>query len=557
MIVTIGVMPPGNLWSENNSENAILLQGRVKYNIGRHLEVLVDEEKQLDIQNITASPFNNQFKRVDAQVPNLGITDAAVWARFTIFNPFEAPRQKLLSFNFPMADHVSFFIPQGPGEFKKLDAGHSVPAPDELVPNRYYVFPLTVPAQKKMTFYVRVVSNANMVLPMTIWEPSALDRKDHSDQMLYGIIYGILVAFIVYFAAVAIRLQNISAMWFTFYIISLGLLMGCYQGYIQELLRPLFADLNRVLLITVIGSLYFTGAKFLRTFLHINFYSKRVDKILWGLQWMGIGFIPMNIFANPLTPLYSIILVGIGPIFSTTVSIVFWIRGVPNAKYFAIGWIIGHITSEIDLLRIFGVIPWMPGNMNLLPAAMVSSIIFFSIAIMEQTREYRDDAQQDNLTGIGNRRRFDQAFAIEWNRNLRSQQPLSVIMADIDDFKAFNDTYGHIQGDECLKAVARVFDKNLQRAGDLAARYGGEEFIGLLPDTLSSEAAFLAEKIREAVERLGIRHSESRTGKIVSISLGTGTMVPNTEKTPADVIQQADEALYLAKNTGRNRVVSL
>ena len=375
--------------------------------------------------------------------------------------------------------------------------------------------------------------------------------------MIHGIIYGISIAFIAYFAVIAIRQKSPSAMWFTFYIICLDLLMGSYQGHLQEFIKPLFTNLNHAILITVVGLLYFTGAKFLRTFLNINFYSRHIDRIIHILQWMGIGFIPMNLLPNPFTSIFSIILVGAGPVFFTGVSVFFWIKSIPNAGYFTIGWIMGLITSGIDLLRVFGIISRIPGNLYLLPAAMMSSIIFFSIAIIKQSSEYREYAHKDNLTKIANRRLFNQVLTIEWRRNLRNQQPLSVIMADIDDFKAFKDTYGHSQGNECLKTVARIFDGFLQRAGDLAARYGGKEFIAVLPDTLASEASFLAEKIREAVEALAIKHENSSTGKIVTISLGTGTIVPSAEQIPADTIVLADKALYQAKNKSGNRVVSL
>jgi len=374
--------------------------------------------------------------------------------------------------------------------------------------------------------------------------------------MIYGIIYGILIAFTAYFAMLAIRQKSPAAMWFTFYIICLGLLMSSYRGHFQELI-PVFTNINHAILFTVFGLLYFTGAKFLRTFLNITFYSRHIDRIIHILQWMGIGFIPMNLLPNLFTPIFNITLVGAGPIFSTGISVYLWIKGVPNAGYFTIGWIIGLITSGIDLLRVFGIISWIPGNLYLLPAAMISSILFFSIAIIRQNSEYREYAYKDNLTGIANRRLFNQVLTIEWNRNLRNQQPLSVIMADIDDFKAFKDTNGHSQGDECLKTVARIFDGFLQRAGDLAARYGGKEFIAVLPDTLASEASFLAEKIREAVEALAIKHENSSSGKIITISLGTGTIVPSAEKIPADTIVLADKALSQAKSNGRNRVVSL
>ena len=375
--------------------------------------------------------------------------------------------------------------------------------------------------------------------------------------MIHGIIYGILITFIFYFAALAIRQKNRAAMWFTFYMLCLGLIMVIYPGYFKEFLRPVFADLNRVILIMLVGLLYFTSAKFFRTFLNIIICLRRIDRIILVLQWMGIGFLPMNFLPNPFTPIYNIVLVGIGPIFLAGVSIYFWIKGTPKAGYFSIGWIIGFMTPEIVLFTVFNVLPWVPVNLYLLPAAIIVSIIFFSIAIMEQSREYRKYEHQDNLTGIANHRLFDQILAIEWNRNLRNQQPLSVIIADLDDFKAFNNIYGPSHGDECLKTVARIFAKNLQRAGDLAARYGREELIAVLSDTLASEASFLAEKIRESVEALAIKHESSGTGKILTISLGTGTLLPSADLNPADLILKADEALFQAKSTGRNRVISL
>lgn len=375
--------------------------------------------------------------------------------------------------------------------------------------------------------------------------------------MIHGIIYGILITFIFYFAALAIRQKNLSAMWFTFYIIFLGLLIASYHGHLTEFTSPAFANPNRSILITIIGLLYFTGAKFLRIFLNTNIYSRRIDRIILVLQWMGIGFIPINFLPHPFILIYSIVMVGFGPIFSTGASINFWRKEVPDAGYFVFGWIIGHITSGITLLRVLYVISWVPGYPYLLHAAMIASIAFFSIAISQQSRRFHEYADRDNLTGIANRRLFDQILAIEWKRNLRIQQPLSVIITNIDDFKAFNAAYGHWQGDICLKTVARIFDKYLQRAGDCTARYNNKEFIAVLPDTLASEASFLAEKIREALEAQAIIHETSGFGKILTVSLGTGTIIPNAEKTPADIILLAKDALLQAKNKGRNRVVSI
>ena len=160
----------------------------------------------------------------------------------------------------------------------------------------------------------------------------------------------------------------------------------------------------------------------------------------------------------------------------------------------------------------------------------------------------------DGLTAIANRRHFDEVLAQEWRRCLREQTPLSLIMADIDYFKKFNDTYGHQTGDDCLKEVARVLKKSLNRPGDLAARYGGEEFALILSDTDPEGARRVAEALRTRVEGQKIPHKHSSVSKWVTISLGAATLTPTPDQTPDQLVKASDRALYQAKAEGRNRV---
>ncbi|WP_461208730.1 diguanylate cyclase domain-containing protein [Desulfocurvus sp. DL9XJH121] len=160
----------------------------------------------------------------------------------------------------------------------------------------------------------------------------------------------------------------------------------------------------------------------------------------------------------------------------------------------------------------------------------------------------------DGLTGIANRRRFDEFYDLEWLRSKRRQTPLSLIMADIDHFKAYNDAYGHAQGDECLKAVAGAMSDCLKRPTDLVARYGGEEFVVVLPETGPEGAGHLAEDMRVSVQNLRIPHADSAVAGHVTISLGTGTMVPDPDHEPEALVKLADDMLYKAKNNGRNQV---
>jgi diguanylate cyclase (GGDEF)-like protein len=161
----------------------------------------------------------------------------------------------------------------------------------------------------------------------------------------------------------------------------------------------------------------------------------------------------------------------------------------------------------------------------------------------------------DGLTGVANRRAFDEAFEVEWRRCARAALPLSLVLADIDHFKAFNDTYGHQGGDSCLQRVAATLGRSAARAGEMVARYGGEEFVVLLPGTPRAGAAGLAETLRARVEALAIAHSSASLATVVTLSAGVATAAPAEGGSPAELLQAADRALYAAKRAGRNRVV--
>lgn len=162
-------------------------------------------------------------------------------------------------------------------------------------------------------------------------------------------------------------------------------------------------------------------------------------------------------------------------------------------------------------------------------------------------------AQIDGLTGIANRRSFDKAFASEWQRCARQDAPLSLILADVDHFKAYNDTYGHGAGDKCLRGIARIMEEHAARTGDLAARFGGEEFALLLPFTSHEGAMQVAERLRARIAEWVI-DSGTETARRVTISTGCATMHPTTGTDENVLSRAADDLLYKAKNEGRNRV---
>jgi diguanylate cyclase (GGDEF)-like protein len=188
----------------------------------------------------------------------------------------------------------------------------------------------------------------------------------------------------------------------------------------------------------------------------------------------------------------------------------------------------------------------------------------FSPAVMKarianhlELKRYRDLLAElvwiDGLTGARNRRYFDECFNREFRRALRAQTPLSLIMMDVDYFKQYNDTYGHLAGDDCLKAIAQALMQTLRRPADVVFRYGGEEFACLLPDTNEAGALVMAEKMLAAVRKLALAHKDS-PHHIASLSLGVCTLLPTSEQQSSELADCADQALYRAKSLGRNRI---
>lgn len=164
-------------------------------------------------------------------------------------------------------------------------------------------------------------------------------------------------------------------------------------------------------------------------------------------------------------------------------------------------------------------------------------------------------ATLDGLTQVSNRRQFDQFLQQEWRRSLREQQPLSLLLCDVDHFKAFNDHYGHLKGDDCLRQVAQTLENATRRPTDLVARYGGEEFAIILPNTAGQGALTVAKTIQSDIQALAIPHSRSSTSPQITVSLGVASVVPMLERSPEYLLCAADEALYQAKLEGRNRLV--
>ncbi len=174
--------------------------------------------------------------------------------------------------------------------------------------------------------------------------------------------------------------------------------------------------------------------------------------------------------------------------------------------------------------------------------------------LLDLQKELEDLSFKDGLTGVSNRRMLDSVLEQEWVRARREQQPLSLLLFDIDFFKQYNDFYGHMQGDDCLIKVAQVLSEAATRSRDFFARFGGEEFVMVLPETDAEATQKIAERCQQFIFKQQIPHAESVVSQILTISIGTGTIIPAHKDELRDFVDRVDRALYQAKQAGRNRI---
>lgn len=189
-------------------------------------------------------------------------------------------------------------------------------------------------------------------------------------------------------------------------------------------------------------------------------------------------------------------------------------------------------------------------------AAMRHQLLACSSELAQANAELKELVNVDGLTGLSNRRYMDQILRCEMSRSIRQVEPLTVILADVDLFKAYNDHYGHVAGDDCLKEIGKVLSSSVRRGGDVVARYGGEEFAMILPGTPAEGARLIAETVRDKVEKLKIPHVASSVARVCTLSAGVYTCLPQQSERVDALLQKADACLYQSKIHGRNRVTA-
>ncbi|MGM0768269.1 MAG: sensor domain-containing diguanylate cyclase [Pseudomonadota bacterium] len=552
---------------------------------------LEDADSFLSVDQVRALPADNWTVFDPQEVLNLGFSDGSFWLRVEV--PPEAAN-RLLEISYPMLDEVEVFWERQGRLIQSHRTGDQRAFDTRPIPHRNFVF--LVPSNTEpVTAYVRIQTQGSVQIPVRIVRSADFLAEE---QVSYGwqtVFLGIMLAMGLYNLFVYLIVRHPTYLWYVLTVTAAALVQLNLNGMLFQWLWPDLPLLNRYFTTPIISLNIIFAALFTMSFLALRRHTPLIYRCFQGVIALAMVTFFYGLFGSYQT---GIVLVGIFGAIVTPLAwvtgLVVWRRGQVLAGFYVLAWtplLLGHLVLAVSKL---GYIPrsfvteLAPQVGVALEVILLSFALAYRISLerrgrlqaqehalqvqrqANQTLEARVQARTeeleraneqlkaisltDGLTRVANRRRFDEKLNIEWQRARRHRVPLSLLMLDVDHFKRVNDELGHLVGDDCLVSVAGVCAEEIQRSGDLLARFGGEEFSVLLPATDEDGAHRVAERLRMVIARTPVYPADGGRPVNLTVSIGAATMMPSEGGEPAELIQRADQALYAAKDAGRNRV---
>lgn len=574
-----------------------------------HIMLLPDPDNRLTMEDILEEREETKWQRSGQKRLNLGISPHPWWLRMEVRNPGTEDLERLLEIAYPALNEIDLYVVRDDEIPEHYPTGNRFPFSERPLLHRLYIAPLAFPAGEATTVYIRVHTEGALRLPLQLWEPEHFRAHDLDRQFVMSLYFGALLVMIVYHLLLYTAVRERVYLWFVAYITSLGLLVASLTGHAYRYLWPEAVLWNQWSVGVFNTTSTLLGVLFAISFLRLRDVNQSpavrlLLRVLWGIiVVMGLSLVFMDYTPMLLTTLLGVTLASLIVIY---LGFHVWWKGERMARYYLAAW---------GLLLLGGVImigarlAWLPQNVFTenavqLGSALLLAMISFALAdrineerrmrlqaqqeslrqehrvrrakeqlleeqqrvnreleqrveertrkLAEANRRLQESSITDPLTGLRNRRYFDEQLQVEYNRCYRHGHRLALLFIDIDRFKEFNDRHGHPEGDSCLEAISTIIEGGAAREEDVAARYGGEEFCVLLPETDTGGAGAVAERIRREVMALDFQVGGESIP--LSVSIGVASCVPEAPDRSRALVHAADQALYQAKAEGRNRV---
>lgn len=524
---------------------------------------------------------------------NLGYSASAFWFRFELRNPSLSDAKRLLEIAAPVLDHVDVHVEDAQGRTTAIRMGSALPFAQRPLAHRHFVVPLQWSPQETLRLHVRVQTASSVQFPVSLRTQPAFHAEVQAEVLLHGLYFGVMLAMLVYNLFLYLSVREASYLWYVLWVAGAAGFVGATGGFGFQYLWPDRPHWNGPIRVGLLAGSVGFACLFAYQFLDLRRQSPRL-----GATVLAIGLPSLAIaIASPIAPYGVLIRLAIatalaGAAIGFVIGISRLRDGFAPAKYYLIAWSVVLVGAATLALNKIGVLPHnvITENASQVGGALQVVLLSFGLAarladerrwreqaqaqairtqreanesleqrVNERTRaleeanaRLRDMSQTDGLTGLRNRRHFDEQVLLEAHRAARTRVDFALLLIDIDHFKRINDTHGHLAGDECLRQVAATLKEQVRRATDTVARYGGEEFCAILPAISADGASQLAEQVRLQIERTVVAWGDAQIRLTVSVGVCCGS--PSTPQEAQAMLQQADAALYESKRLGRNRV---
>ena len=511
------------------------------------VELLEDRAGTRDIAAVSSAPAEAGFVAATLASSNVGFSTSAWWVRFTLRNPAAANRLVYLRQDYPLIDSLDFYEPAD-GGWQRHSTGDRQPFSARDVEHRDFLFPISVPAGAELTYYLRYRSQGPVDISLSLLDPNEVAAVVSREELAYGVYFGCVIMLLVWSGLVFIAVRDVAFLAYFAYVATFGTYMLVNTGFAFQYLWPDSPRWANTCLIVLLNLSMVTALHFSTTILRAKDYTPRLfttARILQILALLAIAMIPLLEYAVLVKPVTFLILVSV--IFMLALGAVNILAGSRPARFYVLAWGAFLAGSLVFLLKNFGLVPHTFFTQHSWQVGSLLEMILLSMTLSSRMNELKHQSRTDSLTLLGNRRLFDDQFPAEFSAALESGRPLSLLMLDIDHFKAYNDKHGHAQGDEAIKVVATALRRHARKPF-VACRYGGEEFSVILPGANAQTAARVAERLRASVHR-------ALPGELgITISVGYACLTDEEFPSPDKLFDAADGALYAAKAAGRNRV---
>ncbi|QHQ38141.1 diguanylate cyclase [Microbulbifer hydrolyticus] len=531
------------------AEPFVIGEAQAAQSLTEHLRILADEQGTLDFQGVRTAKSQQRLKPLDRQGANFGFSNAAYWVAFSLQNPTAKPVGLVIRQDYPLIDQLDFWHPAPEGGWTHIATGDRRPFQSRPLNLRDFVFPVTLPANTTQTYYLRYQTAGSMNIGLSVSSKTAFLPQLGKEQILLGIYYGGFLVLVIYNLFLFLAVRDRAYAYYMGYAISYGLYFGVHNGVSFQYLWPGSPWLANQSLVILLGFTLIFGIQFVRTVCSGPRLAPRIDRVA-------------RLFLYVLLPLTAIApFVSYGPMILTLailtllLSILFMVMGVISllqgsvpARYFLVGWTALLVSVVIYMLKTFGLVPHNSFTHNAFQVGALVEMVLLSLALGARVGELQRRGYIDELTGLFNRRYFDEQLPREFGLAKRNGTPLALLILDLDHFKTINDCLGHASGDTALRAVGQLIKRQVRKPV-IACRYGGEEFAVLLPRTSIEAAQTVAERLVREVAQAGF------DGVPLTISIGVASSENSRIGAAVQLFESADKALYQAKADGRNRVV--